>query len=300
MSPREFLNGVIDLLWADYRVRVPHAEKYCELVTLHGGVIANDHIAYRTFNSPALQAQAAGYVATERIFTALGYQRITEYDFPKMNLKAVHLDHPDGDLPRIFVSQLEVGNLPAETQTLINDSIGSTRDDWVATEAELAKLSDVASLSDAEAQALVKTVGSYFSRPWNPPLRSTVETVNETSQYGAWTLLHGNSVNHFTAYINEQKVAAWPDIEATIKGLKEAGVPMKDSIEGDPGTKLRQSATKAATGSFAVTESDGSTGMLDWTYAYYELAERSFEDGKLFMGFLGPQTPGLFEMTRKD
>jgi hypothetical protein len=300
MSPREFLNGVLDLLWTDYRKRVPYADRYCQLVTEHGGTIANDHIAYRSFNSPKLTAQVAGYAATERIFANLGYQRITEYDFPQMNLRAVHLDHPDGDLPRIFVSQLEVANLPAETQELINAAIGTPHSEWTATESELAKLSHIASLSDAEAQTLIKTVAGYFTRPWNPPLRSTVERVNETSQYGAWTLLHGNSVNHFTAYINEQHVAAWPDIEATIAGLKAAGVPMKDSIEGDPGTKLRQSATKAATGSFAVTEADGSAGKIDWTYAYYELAERGLEDGKLFMGFLGPQTPGLFEMTRKN
>ena len=47
-----------------------------------------------------------------------------------------------------------------------------------------------------------------------------------------------------------------------------------------------------------VIEDDGSPGKLDWTYAYYELAERGQVDGKLFQGFLGEQATHLFDMTK--
>jgi hypothetical protein len=56
--------------------------------------------------------------------------------------------------------------------------------------------------------------------------------VNKVSQFAAWTLLHGNSVNHFTAYINYQKVEGWDDIESTMKALEDAGIPIKPAIEG--------------------------------------------------------------------
>jgi len=82
-------------------------------------------------------------------------------------------------------------------------------------------------------------------------------------------------------------------------------VPMKEDIEGVPGSKLRQSATAAATCDVEVTR-DGGVASESWTYAYYELAERGQvtdpESGAAvrFEGFLGPQATQLFEMTRGD
>src|SRR5690606_118510 len=135
--------------------------------------------------------------------------------------------------------------------------------------------------------------------PWAPPKRDDVQAVNKVTQYAAWTLLHGNNVNHFTAYINEQQASERPDIETTIEGLKQAGVPMKPNIEGTPGSKLRQSATEAVDVECDVREADGKPGKLRWSYAYYELAERGTvpgPDGKpiRFQGFLGPQATNLF------
>lgn len=303
MTPKEVLQAAIGRMWDTYCQQVPYADTYRQLVLEKGGTDANDHLAFRSLNT-SLPMQPAGYHATERIFTGLGYVTAQEYDFPKMNLRAVHLEHEDILMPRIFVSQLEVDNLDAGLANKIRAELNTTVDDWKMTDEMIAKLPQVASFSDSEVNALIDTIVDYFRRPWHPPLRQTVEEVNEQSQYGAWTLLHGNAVNHFTAYINEHKVAEWPDLVATLNGLREAGVPLKDSIEGEVGSKLCQSATKAATGDFPVREADGSIGSLNWTYAYYELAQRGMitnDAGEevLFTGFLGPQTPGLFEMTRK-
>ena len=79
---------------------------------------------------------------------------------------------------------------------------------------------------------------------------------------------------------------------------------MKDRIEGERGSKLRQSSTQAVEEDCPVLEEDGSLGKLRWTYAYYELAERGTvpgPDGKLvlFDGFLGPQATHLFDMTTR-
>ena len=158
-------------------------------------------------------------------------------------------------------------------------------------------------LSEYEGQILANSLANFFTRPCQPAKRSTILALNQVSQFASWTLLHGNSVNHFTAFINHQNVPEWTDIEETIAGLKAAGIPMKPTIEGVKGSKLRQSSTRAIDEDCFVIEEDGTLGKLTWSYAYYELAERNYieQNGKkiLFEGFLGEQATNLFEMTKR-
>ena len=115
--------------------------------------------------------------------------------------------------------------------------------------------------------------------------------------------MHGYNVNHFTSLVNSHGVESLNSLETTIAALAAAGVPMKAGIEGEPGSKLRQSATEAVTIDVAVTD-QGRPATMPWTYAYFELAERNpvvdQTTGELvrFEGFLGPQATNLFEMTR--
>jgi hypothetical protein len=80
-------------------------------------------------------------------------------------------------------------------------------------------------------------------------------------------------------------------------------VPMKAEIEGEPGSKLRQTATEAVMTEVAVVDG-GAVTKMPWSYAYFELAQRDTVvdpvTGKRtrFEGFLGPQATNLFEMTR--
>ena len=48
---------------------------------------------------------------------------------------------------------------------------------------------------------------------------------------------------------------------------------MKAEIEGERGSKLRQTATEAATIDVQVSD-NGPPTMMSWTYAYFELAQR--------------------------
>ncbi|MCB9851087.1 MAG: DUF1338 domain-containing protein [Phycisphaerales bacterium] len=295
------MSHMMDLLWERYRRDVAYAQRYVELVESAGGRAVNDHVAFRSLNVE-LPMQPAGVEATRQLFLALGYVQRGAYEFPDANLTAVHLEHDEPDMPRVFISQLEVDRLPKDVASLVRDAICKTRAAWEYPADVIAKVRSC-KLSEGEARSAGERLAAYFTRPWCPPPRAIIPAVNEVSQYAAWTLLHGNAVNHFTASINNQNVADWDDIAATVAGLRAAGVPMKDSIEGEPGSKLRQSSTKASQGEFEVTEDDGQIGLIPWTYAYYELAEREYitqEDGTLalFNGFLGAQTKGLFEMTR--
>lgn len=303
MNAETITEHLLDRLWANYCQRVPYARTYAELVRQKGGTVVNDHCAFRTFNTHTGD-QAPGIPAIGQVLESLGYMKKDPYHFLSKHLHSFHYEHANERFPKFFVSQLEVQLLPEETARLINQAVANTPNALTGdSEHILAELKAKGELSEESGELLVEALVRFFARPWDPPLRSSVEAVDEHSQFGAWTLLHGNSVNHFTAYINHQHVAEWPDIEATIAGLKAAGVPMKPEIEGERGSKLRQSSTQAVTERCVVREADGSLGELEWTYAYYELAERGHVEingeRQRFNGFLGEQATKLFEMTKK-
>lgn len=303
-AQNELVEALCNRLWADYIQRVGYAKSYVDLINKAGGSVVNDHIALRTLKTNTGD-QPSGIQAMRRVFEPLGYVEKAQYTFKVKKLFAVHFEHPDPIQPKIFVSELQVDELPNDAKEAILRNVGETPDRLSEKAKSLLAETEVnKSLSETDAERLVDELYHYFRRPWRTPLREDVEFLNEHSQYAAWTLLHGNSVNHFTAFINHQNHPQWTDIESTIKGLIEAGVPMKDNIEGEPGSKLRQSSTKAVMEKCEVREKDGSIGKIEWSYAYYELAERNdiMIDGKMqqFTGFLGEQATHLFEMTKKD
>ncbi|HOA74722.1 MAG TPA: DUF1338 domain-containing protein [Phycisphaerae bacterium] len=300
MSAERVLKTLLERLWNIYRSRVTYARKYAELVEARGGLVVNDHIAFRTFKAPT-GSQPAGIAGIERVFLSLGYRPAGEYAFPDTHLSARHYQHPDPLAPKIFISQLEVDELPEQVANKIREAISDARDHLDAK--GLRQVNE--DLTDAQVDALADQLVTFFTMlPWPLPKASLIREINAASQYAAWTLLHGNNVNHFTAYINEQSVPEWPDIEATVDALIRAGVPMKREIEGARGSKLRQTATQAVDVDCPVLADDGRPTTLRWAYAYYELAERgeiTDESGRRvrFQGFLGPQAAQLFEMTRR-
>jgi len=301
---KEILTQLLGKLWERYLQRVSYAKTYADLVTQKGGKVVNDHIAFRTFNTQTGK-QAPGINAIRPILEAFNYQAAGNYVFTEKKLTAIHFQHPNPLFPKIFVSQLEVSQLPPDAQQLINEQVASTPN-LLSNKCNenLQKLKNGGELDEATTETFVEELSAFFGRPWKIPQQDTVEKLNEVSQYAAWTLLHGNSVNHFTAFINYQDVKEWPDLKTTCDALAAAGVPMKDSIEGQKGSKLQQSSTQAVTEPVEVIKPDGTVGEIPWTYAYYELAERGFveENGKqvLFSGFLGEQATHLFEMTKTE
>jgi hypothetical protein len=300
-TTKEIAGLLIDSLWNQYIERVPYAKHYVDLVNQKGGKVVIDHIAFRTFNAHSGE-QPEGIRAIRHILNFLEYKPVTKYSFPKKKLNAVHFEHPDETFPKIFVSQLEVSELPEWAQNMINNAVKSTLYLLSDKSLELLRILEESGVLPSEAaDYLVNDLVHYFRRPWNIPLKDDVLKINDVSQYGAWVLLHGNSVNHFAVLINNQDVKEWPDLETTSNALAAAGVPMNGKIEGEISGILQQTAT------FAVKEEvkvKGETGIekMVWTYAYFELAQRSFieENGsqKLFSGFLGEQANHLFDMTQ--
>ncbi|MEN8116001.1 MAG: DUF1338 domain-containing protein [Bacteroidota bacterium] len=301
VSAKEITEQLLNWLWEDYLKRVSYARKYVELVNKKGGNVVNDHIALRTFNTHTGE-QPAGIRALKHILICLDYYPAAKYDFTKKKLKAAHFEHPDPMFPKFFVSQLEVELLPEWAQNIVKKMVKDTP--YILSDRSielLGLLNREGELPKMAGEALVTDLVQYFRRPWKIPEKEDVLKLNDVSQYAAWVLLHGNSVNHFTAFINYQEVSEWPDLETTCEGLKDAGVPMKEQIEGEKGSKLQQSATHAVKEEVEVKGNDG-VENITWTYAYYELAQRGYveESGnkKLFSGFLEDQAAQLFNMTR--
>ena len=299
-TKKEIAGLLIDGLWKLYVERVPYAKLYTGLVSAKGGKVAIDHIAFRTFNTHCGE-QPEGIRAVKHILNYLEYKQVTKYSFKKKKLNAVHFEHPDEMFPKIFVSQLEVSELPEWAQNMINKAVHNTS--YLLSDKSielLGILEENGSLPSEAAEYLVNDLVHYFRRPWNIPLKEDVLKINDISQYGAWVLLHGNSVNHFAAFINYQDVKEWPDLETTCEALAAAGVPMKDEIEGEKGSKLQQSASLAVKEDVKVKSENGFEKMI-WTYAYFELVQRNYidENGvqKLFNGFLGEQATHLFDLT---
>lgn len=305
MSELLVLHTLFDLLWEEYRLRVPHAARYQAMVEQRGGKVQNDHLAFRSFNCDT-GAQPPGVEAVAQIIAPLGYRRKDRYVFADKHLTAWHWEHETSpEAPKIFTSQLEVAELPAAAAAAIEATVKGAPDLLAPQHRDaLAWLAKGEACNDKEAERLAEHLAGFFVRPWHPPFRRMIIEVNRVSQYAAWTLLHGNEVNHFTACINAQNVTEWPDIAATVAALREAGVPMKSDLEGEVGSRLCQSSTEAVDEDCDVIEDDGSPGKLRWSYAYYELAQRGDvpgPDGRptRFEAFLGGQATNLFEMTKR-
>lgn len=297
----QIAKSLINKLWEAFSVRVPYAQTYANWVALKGGQVALDHLGFRTLNTHTGE-QPEGILAVRHIIECLGYHPAGKYVLPKKNLKATHFEAGAEGLPKFYVSQLEVSQLPAWAQNLLPDALSDTPYLLSDTGIELlGKLKADKILNTEAAEILEDELFSFFRRPWNPPARETVLKLNDVSHYAAWVLLHGNSPSHIAVSINKQGVKSWPDLESTCQSLKNAGIPMKEKIEGEKGSILQQSATLAVKEDLEVKSDDG-LEEISWTYAYLEFIQRGYKNENggqtLFEGFIESQERHLYNLTR--
>ncbi|MGC1275155.1 MAG: DUF1338 domain-containing protein [Planctomycetaceae bacterium] len=289
------IQRLLDALWDRYRQRVPYVAAYEQMIAAAGATFVNDHIAFRTI---ARQRPMTGINTISRMFEALGYRAAGLYDFPDKHLSALHFRHACADFPKLFISELRSWELSDASQKIIAAALASHRpplDDDVLARLHRAQLSD--------SDLIEQLTKQFHALPWGPPDRDAVTALNRETQYGAWVLVHGYDVNHFTALINSHGTPELDDIEKTAAALRDAGVPMKAEIEGERGSKLRQTTTEAVVVEVPVRDGRKSATM-PWSYAYFEFAERGEVPDPTtgrpvrFDGFLGAQATQLFEMTR--
>ena len=260
------VNELFDNLWKNYLTVTPSADKIHTLLGEQNGKdIINDHIALRTFNIEKVNlAKLAAH------FEALGYKDCGDYDFVAKKLKAKHFEHPNTELPKVFISELLVEEFPENVQSIIHKMVDQISDD-----------------------AVTADNFPYSGTHWQVS-HAEYQMLLEESEYAAWMAAWGYRANHFTVSINQ--LSQYSTIEEVNEKLKASDFVLNSAggeIKGSAEVLLEQSSTMADS---AVTNfSDG-----DFTIpsCFYEFALRyPLPSGELYTGFVAASADKIFEST---
>jgi len=251
------LEQVLDGLMRRYQERVPDVAAISRAMVAEGIIggpeqIENDHIAFRTMGVPQL-----GVRSLEQIFLHYGYQRRDPYHFPAKKLDAFWYSPPRPGLPRIFISELRVGELSAAAQGIITSYTDEVRADPV----QRLDLDDAAAVDDFLHHGL-----------WRLPTWADYTRLAEESEYAAWVIYNRYYLNHFTVTIHNLP-AGYNTIADFNAFLERNGFKLNDAggkVKTSPDGKLLQSSTVAETieAGFAGGERHRIPG------SYVEFAER--------------------------
>lgn len=255
------LDFALDGLMRRYKERVPNVEGIIQAMIAEGIInsdddIENDHIAFRTMGVPQL-----GIQSLEKIFLHLGYERRDKYHFERKQLDAYWYAPPQDHYPRIFISELRVGDLPPETQALIR----SYTDEVTSDPVDSLNLDDGAAIDDFLHKAL-----------WRLPTWADFEALGAVSEYAAWVIYNRYYLNHFTVSVHNL-----PDGYNTIEQfnvfLEGKGFRLNDSggkakVSGDG--LLIQSSTVAEIINAEFDDGQGGRVTQPISGSYVEFAER--------------------------
>ncbi len=254
-------------LWDKYVTITPSAHKIHALLVgeEESDEIVNDHVAFRTFN---LDKTRLDKLAAH--FLALGYEEKGQYDFEAKKLDAKHFEHPDDTKPKVFISELRVGELTQQAQDII------TR------------------LVDQMDGELVNAETFLYSGPQWELSKEDYDTLLNESEYAAWLAAWGFQANHFTVSVNHLKqTQSLADVNTL---LKEAGFVLNTSggeIKGGEDVCLAQSSTMADKADVKMGDE-----TLQIPSCFYEFAQRyAMPDGKLYQGFVAASADKIFEST---
>lgn len=254
-------------VWRSYVEVTPQAKAIHDLFTAHGETVVNDHVAFRTLsNSPV----AIGKLETALL--SLGFRRHADYVFEKKKLIAHSYIHRDGDIAKIFLSELQRDQLSAATQEILDGLVSQIPENCAHDP-------------------------SIFFRGllWRKPTIGDYRTLLQESEYAAWLATMGLRANHFTVSLNQLKhFADLPSVIALLKQHNHNINTAGGEIKGTPETRLEQAATLADSVWFEFA--DGESRRIP--ACFYEFARRyPLADGRLFQGFVTDNADRIFEST---
>jgi hypothetical protein len=264
----EKLNAFLDTMWTDYCKMNPQAALIYKALSEKNKHVLNDHIALRTFNSPKL-----GIKSLAQHFEKYGYEDRGEYVFKEKKLYAKHYEHKTNpDLPKIFISELKVEEMPDFVQKVI------------------------ANIVEQIPQSKIDSEDFIFSGTHWPIEHNVYEKLAEVSEYASWVYAWGFRPNHFTVSINHMNQTQ--DILELNAFIKSLGVKLNASggeVKGTPEELLEQSSTMANEEPVKFKE-----GVFKIPACYYEFAKRyKMDNGKLYQGFIAKSADKIFESTNK-
>lgn len=263
------LNQLLEKMWDDYCAFNPAAKRIYDAFVSKGETVVNDHIALRTLSHPRL-----GIKSLAKQFEEFGYRAMKDYVFTEKKLLAWHYEHETNpDLPKIFISELELEKMSPFVQKTMLDLGDQVSDDFLSRP-------DI----------------SMAGRPWDIDHETYLKLAKE-SEYASWVAAYGFRPNHFTVNVNQLK--SFEQLDEVNTFVKSLGFQMNTSggeIKGSPEQLLEQSSTMAE--ETIVKFKDGNFPV---PACYYEFALRyKMPNGKLYQGFVAASADKIFESTNRS
>jgi len=235
--------------------------------------IENDHVAFRT-----LGVHNLGIKSFEKIFLHFGYKKRDFFDFETKKLNAYWFSPPIPELPRIFVSELRVNELSADTRSIILKYTQNIQEDPV----------DKLDLNNWE------DIDHFLHHPlWETPELEEYEKLSSESEYASWVIYNRYYLNHYTISVHGLKkdYNTIPEFNNFLHKigvkLNTAGGEIKTSEDG----LLIQSSSVAEmlTATFAYGKTKSIAG------SYVEFAER-----KILPQFINMDASKITREHRRD
>lgn len=255
------LDIILNGLMLRYQERVPDVSAIIgamirEGIIKNAGDIENDHIAFRTIGVDNL-----GIKSLEKVFLHYGYEKKDYLFFKEKKLNAYWYAPPENRYPRIFISELRVGDLDEGTQKIIRSYTDEVKVDPVS----LINLDDAAAIDQY-----------LHSGLWRTPTLEDYNSLLTATEYAAWVIFNHYYLNHFTVSVHNL-----PDGFNTLEEfnvfLKRNGFALNTAsseIKKSPDGKLLQSSTVAEM--IEATFANGKKKLIAGSYV--EFAERKVLD----------------------
>ncbi len=261
------LQNIFNRLWINYTTQNPLSKKVYDLFISEGETVVNDHIAFRTFQHPAI-----GIDQLSLVFLKNNYKLMGEYRFEQKKLFAKHFEHKtDKNAPRVFISELLVESFSYYLQQIVKGWVNSIPNDSVWSD----ELIFAGNLSGT-------------------PSYKVFEKLRQESEYAAWLYVNGFCANHFTVSVNHLK--KYDSVQKVNTFLKANGFMLNDTggeIQGSPEELLEQSSIKAGMVRVEFIE-----GNYEIPGCYYEFAKRYPDaEGNLYNGFIAKSADKIFDST---
>lgn len=276
------LNG----LMTRYKTRVPIVNNIISSMIKNNIIISeqdiiNDHIAFRTMGVEHL-----GIQSLEKIFLHYGYVKKDRYIFKKKKLTAYWYAPPKHsiNLPRVFISELNVNELSQTAQQIITSYTNEVTQDPV-------KTLDLNNGTD---------IDSFLHTPlWRTPTWEDYQTLQQESEYASWVIYNRYYLNHFTISVHALP-EPYNDLSTFNTFLESNGILLNDAggkIKISDDGFLHQSSTVAETvsASFKSTKQDI---IKQIPGSYVEFAQRQLmPTGERRDGFEAGNADKIFEST---
>ncbi len=282
LSPRALRRLFVQTATHKFASNVADFVRLQKLVRDNSGEFHNDHGAIRT----ADPAVCALFVRAARV---IGLHRELDYSFPAKKLKSFDLQviGEDARQFKVFVSEVDLEAFPPEVAALVREDCAeqAAAVDHGPFLELIARADSAGGLETADAERFVlHLVDKLMARPGPPLKRATLAAVAAVSGEAASALALGPDFNHVTIDV---RAAGFAGIEQMAAAMQAQGFRLLPAIQGAAGTKLRQTATLAATMDTPVREANGAEGMAQTEKQFVEIIERAQArgaDGALLWG----------------